>query len=120
MSRKSKAKKETNQSPQAKTAAVDPSDQPSLFWFAFVSPVTATMGLTMLLAMDYTSSIIWSVIGILSGIVGLIFCSKAGKSIAWPIGAAIIGIALASYTAVNVYPKVGTVPTANPNALQPD
>jgi hypothetical protein len=119
MSRKSKAKKETKAAPAAKAAA-DPSDQPSLFWFAFVSPVTATMGLTMLLAMDYTSSIIWSVIGILSGIVGLIFSSKAGKSIAWPIGAAIIGIALASYTAINVYPLVGKVPTANPNALQPD
>ena len=119
MARRSKAKKETKQAPAAK-AAVDPSDQPSLFWFAFVSPVTATMGLTMLLAMDYTSSIIWSIIGILSGIVGLIFSYKAGKSIAWPIGSAIIGIALASYTAVNVYPKVGTVPTANPAALNPD
>ena len=84
--------------PQKAEVALDPADQPSMHWFAYASAPCSVMALTMFLASDPLSSEIYSVIAVLTGIVGALFSGRAGKAIAWPLCFAVVGIALGFYS----------------------
>lgn len=94
-------------------AVQETSEQPSWHWLGYVSPVTSIMALTMFLAQDRTSSLVYTVVSVVCGVVGLIFSYKAPK-IVWPIICSVGGIAFACYVGWLAYhmPPLGA-------ALQP-
>ncbi len=66
--------------PQKAEVALDPADQPSMHWFAYASAPCSVMALTMFLASDPLSSEIYSVIAVLTGIVGAFIQRSRGQS----------------------------------------